>query len=90
MIASESDAAAVNATFPAPRVYLSEAQFCERYGVGHRTVQRWRVSGGGPPWCRLGVRRILYPLAASEAWAASRTYQSRAAEIAAQSRECGA
>jgi predicted DNA-binding transcriptional regulator AlpA len=62
--------------------FITEAQFCDRFGITARTAQRWRVSGEGPPWVRLGVRRIAYREADCERWAAERTYSSRAAEAA--------
>jgi predicted DNA-binding transcriptional regulator AlpA len=62
-------------------IYLTEEEFAERYHLGRRTVQRWRVVGEGPPWCRLGPRRIVYRLSDCEAWAAARTYQHRADEL---------
>jgi predicted DNA-binding transcriptional regulator AlpA len=65
-----------------PEVYLTEREFSERYGVPARTAQRWRVSGDGPPYVRLGPRRIAYRLADCEAWAAARTFAHRAAELA--------
>jgi len=68
-------------------IYLSEQGFAERYGVDRRTVQRWRITGEGPPWVRLGVRRVAYRLSDTEAWAQARTYPHRAAEIASQTRE---
>jgi predicted DNA-binding transcriptional regulator AlpA len=64
--------------------YLSEIEFAERYHVGRRTVQRWRRTGEGPAWCRLGPRRIVYRLSDAEAWAAARTYRHRADELARQ------
>jgi len=60
---------------------LSEAEFSERYGVPARTLQRWRSTGDGPPYCRIGPRRIAYPAAAAEAWLAARTYAHRAEEL---------
>jgi predicted DNA-binding transcriptional regulator AlpA len=63
-------------------LYLTEAQFADRYQLGRRTIQRWRCTGDGPPWCRLGHRRIMYRLGDIEAWAAGRTYQHRADEMA--------
>ncbi len=64
-------------------VYLTEDEFCRRYHIGARTAQRWRRTGeGGPSWCRLGMRRIAYRLSDCEQWAASRTFVSRAAELA--------
>ncbi len=65
--------------------YLTEAEFAARYLNGaRRTAQRWRVTGDGPAFVRLGPRRIAYRLADCEAWAASRTFRHRAAELAAK------
>jgi predicted DNA-binding transcriptional regulator AlpA len=62
--------------------YLSEADFADRFSVSRRTLQRYRNTGDGPPFTRIGPRRVAYPLAAAEAWAASRTFPHRAAEMA--------
>ena len=51
--------------------------------IPRRTLQRWRVSGDGPPFVRAGMRRIVYRREAVEAWATSREYRHRAAEITA-------
>ena len=68
-----------------PDVYLTEQEFSDRYHVSPRTAQRWRYVGeGGPKWVRLGMRRVGYRLSDCEAWAASRTFTSRAAEIEQQ------
>jgi hypothetical protein len=65
--------------------YLTEIEFSDRYLNGsRRTAQRWRVTGEGPPFMRLGPRRIAYRLADCENWAKARTYQSRADERAQQ------
>ena len=66
----------------APEVYLTEEKLAERYHLGRRTLQRWRQSGDGPAWCRLGHRRVVYRLSDCERWAAARTFVSRAAELA--------
>ena len=62
------------------KAYLSEQEFCDRYGVSARTAQRWRVTGDGPAFLRLGVRRVVYRATDCEAWAAARTFAHRAAE----------
>jgi hypothetical protein len=62
--------------------YLTEGEFCERYHVAPRTAQRWRVTGDGPKWVRLGLRKIGYRLSDCEAWAADRTFKHRADELA--------
>jgi predicted DNA-binding transcriptional regulator AlpA len=68
---------------PWPEMYLSGREFAGRYHVSTRTAQRWRTTGeGGPPFVRLGRRRVVYRVSDCEAWAAARTYEHRAAEIA--------
>jgi predicted DNA-binding transcriptional regulator AlpA len=64
------------------RKYFDEAAMAQRLGVSKRTLQRWRAQGCGPPYVRLGPRRVAYDEAASDAWAASRSFTSRAAELA--------
>jgi hypothetical protein len=65
--------------------YVDEAGLSEKYLIPPRTAQRWRGSGAGPPFVRLGPRRVLYRIADVEAWLATRTYRSRADELARQS-----
>lgn len=52
--------------------------------ISRRTLQRMRRDGGGPPFVRLGARRVGYPAAALAQWIAARTYPHRAAELAQQ------
>jgi predicted DNA-binding transcriptional regulator AlpA len=63
--------------------YLDEAEAAQELHVGRRTLQRWRITGEGPPYTRLGVRRIVYAADALRRWVEARTYAHRAAEIAA-------
>jgi predicted DNA-binding transcriptional regulator AlpA len=64
-----------------PATYLTEQEFAARYHLARRTVQRWRQTGEGPAWVRLGQRRVLYRLSDCEQWAAAGTYQHRADEL---------
>jgi hypothetical protein len=64
-------------------LYMDEREFCRRYDLKHRTVQRWRVTGEGPPYVRSGKRRIKYNVAVCDSWFAARTFAHRAAEVAA-------
>ncbi len=61
--------------------YLTEPQFCKMYHVAPRTAQRWRVTGDGPPFVRLGPHKIVYRLSDTEKWAAARTFAHRADEL---------
>ena len=66
-------------------ILLSEAEFADRYLNGaRRTAQRWRVTGEGPKFVRLGPRRIAYRLRDCEEWVEARTFRSRADELARQ------
>ncbi len=63
-------------------IYLTEREFADRYLNGAvRTAQRWRTTGDGPPYVRLGPRRIAYREQDCEEWARTRTYRSRADEL---------
>lgn len=66
--------------------HLSPQALAERLGVSLRTVERWRISGEGPPFLRAGGRRVLYRVSDVERWEAGRVHASRAAEMAGQSR----
>jgi predicted DNA-binding transcriptional regulator AlpA len=46
------------------------------------TLERWRQTGGGPRWVRLGARRVAYRLSDIEEWLEQRTYRHRAEELA--------
>ncbi len=40
------------------------------------------MDGGGPPFIRAGVRRVLYDASEIERWAAAHSFPHRAAELA--------
>jgi len=63
--------------------FLTDAQLCEWLQVEDRTTFRWRRDGTGPPFLRLGSRQIRYRRSDVERWLTERTFQHRAAEIAA-------
>lgn len=65
----------------AAEIYLTAEEFAQRYHVSPRTAERWRSTGGGPRWCRLGLRKVGYRLSDCEAWAAARTFEHRADEL---------
>ena len=65
--------------------YIDEGGLAEKYLIPPRTAQRWRATGDGPPFVRLGKRRVLYRTQDVEAWLARRTYASRADELTSRS-----
>ncbi len=60
--------------------FLTDDDLCNLVRKDKRTTQRWRNSGEGPPYIRVGKRHILYRRADVEAWLADRTYPHRASE----------
>jgi excisionase family DNA binding protein len=66
-----------------PGEYLTDEQLAAMLDVTTRTTLRWRRDGGGPPYVRAGLRRVLYRRADVDAWAASRTFRTLAAEAVA-------
>lgn len=54
----------------------------ERIGWSDRSLERARVTGDGPPFIRIGSRRVMYSPDAVAVWLDARTYPHRAAELA--------
>jgi excisionase family DNA binding protein len=63
--------------------YLTDEQLAHLLGVTTRTTLRWRRDGGGPAYVRVGLRHVRYRREDVDAWAASRTFQTLAAEAVA-------
>ena len=61
---------------------MNEDALADYLDLSARTLQRFRVTGEGPPFVRLGSRRIAYRLADVERWADARAFPHRAAEMA--------
>ncbi len=64
------------------RKLVAQEEVAERLGLSVRTVERWRVTGEGPAFVRIGPRRVAYQEEAIEAWLAANTFPHRAAELA--------
>lgn len=47
--------------------YLNEKQLAERWGMSHKTLQRWRVEKRGPRYLKIGGA-VRYPLSEIEAF----------------------
>ncbi|MCK0172346.1 helix-turn-helix domain-containing protein [Aliiroseovarius sp. S1123] len=47
--------------------YLTEAQTAEMLNISARTLQRFRLEGGGPKFCKAG-KRVLYAIPDLETW----------------------
>ena len=67
--------------------YLDEDGLHDRYLISKRTAQRWRTTGDGPPFVRLGRRRVIYRVADVEQWLTQRTYRHLADEASRSSED---
>jgi excisionase family DNA binding protein len=45
---------------PAPAALLTEQEAAMLLSVSHRTLQNWRVRGGGPRFVKIGGRIVRY------------------------------
>ncbi len=71
----------------APSPLLSSPETARYLGIKPQTLRKWRLTGHGPPYIRLGDSprsRVAYRLADLEAWGAARTFRSTAAETVAK------
>lgn len=48
---------------------LDEHEAARLLGISHRTFQRWRVVGEGPPYLKVGGRLVRYQRATLMEWA---------------------
>jgi excisionase family DNA binding protein len=56
-------------------VLLTQSETAELLRLSERTLERWRVVGGGPVFCKLG-KRVLYRQADLDEWIASHAVRS--------------
>lgn len=63
--------------------YMDTKTLAGLLGLGAQTLRKWRITGGGPPYVRLGggrAGRVLYKREDVEAWLSERRYPHAAAE----------
>jgi predicted DNA-binding transcriptional regulator AlpA len=58
---------------------LTEAQVAEKWGLSRKTLQAWRIKGGGPKYVKMG-RSVRYSEDALAEFQQSRTQDSTSAE----------
>lgn len=61
---------------------VPEMTAAELLGLSIRTLQNWRVRGGGPRFVRISARCIRYRIADIEEWIVSRTCASTSESLA--------
>jgi hypothetical protein len=65
---------------------MTEAEAARSLRLSVRSLQRYRIVGGGPVYLRLGERRIGYRRADLDAWINSRRVTSTSAATVARER----
>jgi len=60
--------------------FLSPKRLAEQTGISEKTWERMRRDGSGPPFTKIGNKRIQYPIVELEKWFASHTYTIAPAE----------
>jgi hypothetical protein len=55
--------------------HLSQIELAARWNISHRTLERWRGTGEGPKFIKLGGR-VIYRLEDVEAYEAEQTHQA--------------
>ncbi len=63
---------------------LTPQQTADKVGLATQTLAKLRVSGGGPPFVKLG-RRVLYPETELSAWIEARPRFQNTTEVADRS-----
>ena len=58
-----------------PQRYLTNDEAGDYLRLSPRTLEKQRVIGGGPKFRQFG-RRVMYPVADLDAWAAERSFES--------------
>ncbi len=55
-----------------PALHINEKIAAEYLGISHKTLQGYRVKGGGPPFIKVGERSVRYKIADLMNWAENR------------------
>lgn len=50
-----------------PPIHMATKDAAEYLGLSHRSLEKWRTTGTGPSYLKLG-RKVLYDLASLEEW----------------------
>jgi len=64
--------------------HLNQIELADRWNISHRTLERWRWTGEGPAFLKIGGR-VVYRLEDVEAFEADQTRKSTAGNAVAAS-----
>jgi excisionase family DNA binding protein len=60
---------------------LTTDQAASHLALGRSTLEKWRCSGTGPKFIKLGLRRVGYHKSDLEEWVASRPRRASTSEV---------
>lgn len=55
--------------------YLSTLSTADYLGLSKSTLEKWRLTGDGPPFIKIG-RRVVYDITVVDAWLAAHQFES--------------
>jgi hypothetical protein len=67
-----------------PDALLTSVELARTLKVNDRLPEVWRQNGSGPPYMRVGGRRVLYRWGDALAWLNNRRFTSTSDEISAE------
>lgn len=53
---------------PTRNRYLGTQEAARYCGLSHRTLEKLRISGGGPPFLKVTLRRVIYRVSDLDRW----------------------
>lgn len=56
--------------------FLDVRQCAERTGLSHKTLEKMRLRGDGPPFLKPSARRVIYDRNEVDAWMRRRVFRS--------------
>ena len=52
--------------------FLRPVEVAKRYGVSKSKLAKWRLTGDGPPYCKLSRKLVVYDVVALDEWVKAR------------------
>lgn len=71
----------LNTATAAPHALMNPEQAANFLGISHRTLENWRLKGGGPAFVRMSHRCVRYRLEALLSWLDKREATSTSAPL---------
>ena len=71
----------LNTATAAPHALMNQKEAASFLGLSHRTLENWRLKGGGPAFVRMSHRCVRYRLEALLAWLDKRETTSTSAPL---------